>query len=69
MCTRRVLISMTKKTYRRLRNTVSMCKKSHDRIPDAWEFRNCGQVGDVRRGAGFSPAAARIRRIVPSPMR
>jgi hypothetical protein len=31
--------------------------------------RNCRQVGDGRRGAGRSPAAARIRRIVPSPMR
>ncbi len=65
-CTRRSWCSMT---YRRLRNTVSACKKSHDRIQDAWEVRNCRQVGDVRRGAGLSPAAARIRRIVPSPMR
>ena len=69
MCTRRVSISITKKMYRRLRNTVSTCKKSHDRIPDAWEARNCRQLGDVRRGAGVSPAAARIRRIVPSPIR
>ena len=29
---------------------------------------NCRQVGDVRRGAGPSPAAVRIRRIVPSPI-
>ena len=29
--------------------------------------RNCRQAGDIRRGAGPSPAAARIRRIVPSP--
>jgi hypothetical protein len=36
-------------------------------IPDAWVVRNCRQVGDARRGAGPSPAAARIRRIVPSP--
>jgi hypothetical protein len=35
MCTRRVWISITKKTYRRLRNTVPACKKSHDKIPDA----------------------------------
>jgi hypothetical protein len=35
MCTHRVSISITKKTYRRLRNTVSTCEKSHDRIPDA----------------------------------
>ena len=69
MCTRRVWISITNKTYRRLRNTVSACRKSHARIPDAWEARNCRQVGDARRGAGMSPAAARIRRIVPAPMR
>ena len=37
--------------------------------PGAWEVRNSRQVGDARRGAGSSPAAARIRRIVPSPMR
>ena len=43
--------------------------KSHDRIPEAWETRNCRQVGDARRGAGVSPAATRIRRIVPAPMR
>ena len=39
------------------------------RMPDAWAARNCRQVGDARRGAGRSPAAARIRRIVPSPTR
>src|ERR1035438_10138464 len=69
ICTRRVSISITKKTCRRLRNTVSACTKSHGNIPDAWDVRNCRQVGDARRGAGLSPAAARIRRIVPSPMR
>jgi len=31
--------------------------------------RNCRHVGDARRGAGPSPAAARIRRTVPSPTR
>ena len=36
-------------------------------MPDAWLARNCRQVGDARRGAGPSPAAARIRRIVPLP--
>jgi len=36
---------------------------------DACAARNCRQVGDARRGAGRSPAAARIRRIVPSPIR
>jgi hypothetical protein len=38
------------------------------RMPDAWDARNCRQVGEVRRGAGPNPAAARIRRIVPSPI-
>jgi hypothetical protein len=47
MCTRRVWISITKKTYRRFRNTVSTCKKSHARIPDAGEARNCRQAGDA----------------------
>ena len=68
-CTRRDWNSITNKTYRRLRKTVSTCRKSHDRIPAAWEARNWRQVGDARRGAGVSPAAARIRRIVPAPMR
>ena len=44
MCTRRVPISITKNTCRRLRNTVSTCRKSHARIPDACEVRNCRQV-------------------------
>ena len=35
---------------------------------DAGAVRNCRQVGDARRGAGPSPAAARIRRMVPSPL-
>jgi predicted transposase YbfD/YdcC len=69
MCTRRVPISITKDTCRRPRNTVPACRKSHARIPDAWEVRNCRQVGDTRRGAGVRPASARIRRIVPSPVR
>jgi hypothetical protein len=56
MCTRRVWISITNKTYRRLRNTVSACRKSQARIPDACEARNCRQVGDARRGAGMSPS-------------
>jgi hypothetical protein len=69
MCTRRVWISITNKTYSRLRSTVPACRKSNARIPDAWEAGNCCQVGDARRGAGVSPAAARIRRIVPAPIR
>jgi hypothetical protein len=35
MCTRRVWISMTNKTYSRLKNTASTCKKSHAKIPAA----------------------------------
>jgi hypothetical protein len=69
ICTRRAWISITNKTHKRLRNTVSTCRKSHAKIPDAWAARNCRQVGDARRGAGVSPAAARIRRIAPAPMR
>jgi hypothetical protein len=34
MCTHRVWISITNKTYSRLRNTVSTCRKSHARIRD-----------------------------------
>jgi DNA-binding CsgD family transcriptional regulator len=33
MCTRRVWISITKNTRKRLRNTVSTCRRSHDRNP------------------------------------
>ncbi|MGO9193222.1 MAG: hypothetical protein ACLP8X_32880 [Streptosporangiaceae bacterium] len=44
---------------------MSTCRKSQARIPDAWDVRNWCHVGDVRRGAGPSPALARIRRIVP----
>jgi hypothetical protein len=69
MCTRRVWISIAKNTCRRLRNEVSAGRKSHARIPDAWAARNCRQAGEVRCGAGVSPAAARIRRMVPAPIR
>ena len=69
MCTPQVWISIANKTYRRLKNTVPAYRKSHDRMADAWEASNCCQVGDARRGAGVSPAGARIRRIVPAPMR
>ena len=48
---------------------MSTCRKSHARTPWAWAARNCRQVGDARRGAGFSRAALRILRIVPSPTR
>jgi hypothetical protein len=63
MCAVLVWISITNSTYTRWSSTVSTCK-SQARIPDAWVVRNCRQVGDVRRGAGPSLAAARIRRIV-----
>jgi hypothetical protein len=68
-CTVLVWISMAKKTYTRWSSTVSTCRKSQARMPDAWLARNCRHVGDARRGAGPRPAAARIRRIVPSPTR
>src|SRR5215510_9139631 len=56
MCTARVWISITNKTYRRWSSTVSTCRKSRPRIPDAWAARNCRQGGGARRGAGPSPA-------------
>jgi len=56
MCTARVWISITNKTYRRWSSTVSTCRKSQARIPDAWAARNCRQGGGARRGAGPSPA-------------
>ena len=52
-------------TYRRRSSTVSTCRKSQARMPEAWAVRNCRHAGDARRGAGPRPAAARIRRIVP----
>jgi hypothetical protein len=42
----------------------SAVKKSHARIASAWERRNCGQVGAVRRGAGSIPALFRISHTV-----
>jgi hypothetical protein len=41
-----------------LRDNAISTGRPHARIPDAWEARNCRQVGDARRGAGVSPAAA-----------
>ena len=35
MCTRCVWISMTNKTYKRLRKTVSTYRKSHAKMPEA----------------------------------
>ena len=37
------------------------CRKSHAKMLGARTLRNCGQVGDVPRGAGPSPAAAGTR--------
>ena len=39
-------------------------KKSHARIASAWERRNCGQAGPVRRGAGSIPAFFKISHAV-----
>jgi hypothetical protein len=69
MCTARVWISITTSTYKRRNVTVSTCRKSHAKMPYACVIRNCRHVGDARRGAGPSPAAARIRRIVPASTR
>jgi hypothetical protein len=69
MCTARVWIPSTNSTYKRCSSTVSTCRKSQARMPDAWAVRNCRHVGDARRGAGPRPTACRIRRIVPSPTR
>jgi hypothetical protein len=52
ICTARVSISITNSTYTRRSSTVSTCRKSQARMPDAWATRNCRQVGDARRGAG-----------------
>ena len=38
-------------TYRRWSSTVSTCRKSQARMPDAWAARNWRQVGEARRGA------------------
>jgi hypothetical protein len=45
MCTVRVWISITNSTYMRWSSTVSTCRKSQARMPDAWAARNCRQVG------------------------
>src|SRR5664279_1008798 len=46
--------------------TVSTCKKSHASNPCACARRNCRQLRLARRGPGLKPAAARLRRTVPS---
>jgi hypothetical protein len=50
MRARRVWISVTGKTCRRVRDTAPACGKLQDRIPGAWEVRNWRRVGDVWRG-------------------
>ncbi|KUL47621.1 hypothetical protein ADL28_31950 [Streptomyces violaceusniger] len=42
--TRRVAISMTKKTWRRLRKTLATCVKSQTSSVWAWDRRNARQV-------------------------
>src|SRR5215469_5265956 len=66
MFTRRVAISMTNSTYRRLRKTVSTVKKSHASRPSAWTRKNLRQEVSRPRGAGRQPRARRIRRTVAS---
>jgi hypothetical protein len=39
-------------------------EKSQARIASAWERRNCGQVGPIRRGAGSIPLVLRISHTV-----
>jgi hypothetical protein len=58
---RRAACSTTKNPYSRVRPTVPRWNRSQARIPWAWAVRNSRQVGPVRRGAGSSPAAVRIR--------
>ena len=48
---------------------MSTWQQPDARIPAAWAARNCRQLGDGRRGAGASRPPARIRRIVPAPIR
>jgi hypothetical protein len=39
-----VSISMTKNTYKRLRNTVSTCRKPQAGNPETWKVRNRRQI-------------------------
>ncbi|WP_181383980.1 hypothetical protein [Streptomyces sp. NWU339] len=67
----RMPTSMTKKTYSRVRVTVSTWEKSTARSPLAWARRKSRQVGASpdRRGAGSRPAERRTRRMVAAPTR
>jgi len=51
MCTRRVAISMTNRTYSRLRKIMSTVKKSRAGGPWAWVRRNSRQDVSMPRGA------------------
>jgi hypothetical protein len=62
--TRRERCSTTAKQYSLVSVIVSTWKKSAARIPDAWVFRNCSQVGSPRRGAGSIPAFFRVAHTV-----
>jgi hypothetical protein len=56
--------SIKTRAYRRLRETVSRCRKSAAMMPWAWAVRNWRQVGPERCGAGSMPAACRISQTV-----
>ncbi len=62
--TRRVPCSITARTQAWVPLSRPAVKKSHARIASAWERRNCGQVGPVRRRAGLMPLALRISHTV-----
>src|ERR687891_2490342 len=55
---------MKKSTYNVRRNNVSTVKKSHARIPSAWDRRNSDQLGPTFLGAGPSPSRRSSRLIV-----
>jgi hypothetical protein len=69
ICTRRVAISITNKTYNRRSAMVSTWKKSVANSPDACAGRNVRQLVSTSRGAGPILPAARIRRMVLAPTR
>jgi len=61
---RLVACSITARTWAWVPSSRSTVKKSHARIASAWQRRNCGQVGPVRRGAGPMPWVLRISHTV-----
>ena len=52
----------------RCRVIVSRWNRSQARMPWAWAWRNCVQVGPARRGAGSLPATLRMVHTVEAPM-